>query len=209
LEFVLRSFDSGFCLAYHDFPATHETWPSLAVSEFLLSKCQFCFTHIDSIQKKLPGRLLESADRTFSAECPLQKTPRLPLGALDDIFPLINQDDAEQVALYTQLQSDRDLVTSRDKLITLLFLLVKCFSPSSMKLHELVSYLQSHVALLQAPTCDRELASLFFIEQHGRQSFKSIPESVLTEQARRTGQCIKTLSADRTASTFLMDYESH
>jgi hypothetical protein len=112
---------------------------------------------------------------------------------LDNIFPLINQDDPEHVPLYTQLPSDRNPLTFRDELITLLFWLVKRFSLSSTKLNDLVSYLQSHVALLQALTCDPELASLFFIGQHGSQSFKSIPESVLSEQTRRTRQLIKTL----------------
>jgi hypothetical protein len=117
-----------------------------------------------------------------------------PQEILDQISVLVDPDDSRQLDLFTQIQLDPESRSSRDGLITLLFLLLqqKSRHPQSngalsARLNELVSYLQSHVALLVAIVHDPQLASLFLIGQHGSQSFTVVTWESTLHQIFRLG----------------------
>ena len=122
---------------------------------------------------------------------------------------LIDPDDQEELDLFAQIQIDPESDTAADNLIDLLFLLVKKQHDSSQgqRVAELVSYLGSHVALLQAIVQDPKLTSLFLVGQNGSQSFNSIQKMSLNEQAARTRKFLSQFS-QKPAKTTLMDYES-
>lgn len=128
---------------------------------------------------------------------------------LEQISMLIDPDDQQELDLFAQIQIDPESETAADNLIDLLFLLVKKQSSSSQgqRVAELVSYLNSHVALLQAIVQDPKLTSLFLVGQNGSQSFNSIQKMSLSEQAARTRKFLSQF-AQKPAKTTLMDYES-
>ena len=128
---------------------------------------------------------------------------------LEQISMLIDPDDQEELDLFAQIQIDPESDTAADNLIDLLFLLVRKQHDSSQgqRVAELVSYLSSHVALLQAIVQDPKLTSLFLVGQNGSQSFNSIQKMSLNEQAARTRKFLSQFS-QKPAKTTLMDYES-
>ena len=73
--------------------------------------------------------------------------------------------------------------------------------------HRLAAYLKSHVELLEAITHNVDLASLFLVGENGKQSFKSIHKSILSEQAARTRKFLASNDFDDSdVDTNLADY---
>jgi DNA repair exonuclease SbcCD ATPase subunit len=128
---------------------------------------------------------------------------------LEQLSELIDPKDARQADLFTQVQTDLSTNAPLDRLVDLLLLLANSRPrPFGRKLNELVSYLKSHVALLEAITRDAELASLFLIGQHGSQSFTSLQKSALREQAARTRKFIASLPLNSPPQTHLLNYKT-
>ena len=130
---------------------------------------------------------------------------KIILNALDTVYPLLSQEDKEQIKLYTELRSNPYSKNSQKKTIKLLLrVLIKSRcngdeellnnlddssyseSANSPVVKRLLSHLESHVVLLEAISHNPELASLFLVGSSGSQSFSSLQKSVLMEQASRT-----------------------
>jgi len=86
-----------------------------------------------------------------------------------------------------------DLLDSDEPLINAL-LFIKEVSKKrdgpSHRINRLVSFLKSHVDLLESLVHNPELCTLFIIGEHGSQSFDSIHKSVLLEQSSRSRMLI-------------------
>lgn len=135
--------------------------------------------------------------------------------SLQQISSLINLKDVEQVELFSKIQQSPNASDAPLKLIKLLTLLIKTRMdiPSqkiaqSCTARQLISYLGSYVALLQAITHNSELASLFLIGNNGEKSFTELEKSTLLEQAARTQQYLSSLNISPTKTT-LLDYEKN
>ena len=136
------------------------------------------------------------------------------IDALEQVSPLIDSNDAEQVDLFSEIRVSPKSEKAPLKLIKLLTILIKArineqttkVNRNSINTNRLISYLQSHVALLQALAHNSELATLFLVGQNGNQSFTDLQKSALLEQASRTSSFISKLE-HKDIPTYLMKYQ--
>ena len=112
------------------------------------------------------------------------------LDVLHKISSQIDRNDMKEVNLFNEIQKNPSKTNSKDNLIKLLLRMISKTSNNNVKIKRLLSYLKSHVSLLQSISQNPDLASLFIIGENGSQSFNNLERSVLAEQAGRTRKFI-------------------
>ena len=125
-------------------------------------------------------------------------------GFLEAVSSKIDPTNADLLKSYIKLQNDPN---SPENLQEFIIKLLPGNKEASIT-HRLAAYLKSHVELLEAITHNIDLASLFLVGENGKQTFKSIHKSILSEQAARTRKFLASNDFDDSeVDTNLADYK--